>query len=147
MSRFILPGLTGLALFAFSITASGQDLKAAAARQKLAAQKIIDQVGDAIDFSRKQDPVDAKFSLQKMLRQVQASADLLDSERAPLVQRLQARIRIVDEAARAKTIVQDQRPIPRDPDRPKFTRPASEPSGGVGSVAKSFQDSAKGAAK
>lgn len=145
MSRYTLPGLIALGLLAFSFAASGQDLKAIKAQQQLAAQKMIDQVGAALDYARKQDPIDAKFALQKMLRQVQASQDLLERERTPLVQRLQARIRTVEESARAKAIVRDQRPSYRDPDRPRYTKPASDPSGGVGGSAKYFIDQAKGA--
>jgi hypothetical protein len=147
MSRFVLPAFAAFTLLAFSITASGQDLKEAARLQKVAAQKITDQVGDAIDFSRKQDPTLAKFALQEMLRKVKDSQDLLESQRTPLVQKLQARIRTVDDSARAKNIAQDQRPAYRDPDRPKSTKPASDPSGGVGSVAKNWTDQAKGAQK
>jgi hypothetical protein len=147
MSRFVLPSFAAFVLLAYSITASGQDLKEAARLQKVAAQKLTDQVGDAIDFSRKQDPTLAKFALQEMLRQVRDSQDLLESQRTPLVQKLQARIRTVDDSARAKNIAQDQRPAYRDPDRPKFTKPASDPSGGLGSVAKNWTDQAKGAQK
>jgi hypothetical protein len=147
MPRYVLPGITALALFAFSITASGQDLKEVARLQKVAAQKITDQVGDAIDFSRKQDPAVAKFALQEMLRQVKDSQDLLESQRTPLVQKLQARIRTVEDSARAKKISQDQRPPYRDPDRPKYSKQASDPPGGVGSVAKDWTDQAKGAQK
>jgi hypothetical protein len=143
MRRFVR---LALALGAFSITASAQDLKEAARLQKIAAQKITDQVDDAIAFSYKQDPTLAKFALQEMLRQVRDSQDLLESKRTPLVQRLQARIRIVDEAARAKNISLDQRPN-RDPDRPRYAKPASDPSGGVAAVAKNFQDGTGGAQK
>jgi len=147
MSRFVLPAFAAFALLAFSITSSGQDLKEIARLQKVAAQKITDQVGDAIDFSRKQDPTVAKFALQEMLRKVRDSQDLLESQRTPLVQKLQARIRTVEDSARAKNIVQDQRPTYRDPDRPKYSKQASDQSGGVGSVAKDWTDLAKGAQK
>jgi hypothetical protein len=147
MSRYVLSGLAALALFTFSITAWGQDLKEVARLQKVAAQKITDQVGDAIDFSRKQDPAVAKFALLEMLRQVKDSQDLLESQRTPLVQKLQARIRTVEDSARAKRISQDQRPPFRDPDRPNNSKQASDPSGGVGSVAKNWTDQAKGAQK
>src|SRR5687767_654641 len=108
MSRVILPAFTLLALFMIS-AASAQDLKNAAAEQKIAAQKIADRVGKAIDASYKQEAVDAKFALLQLVREVERSVDLFESQRTPLVQRLNARIRVVEESARGKKIVDDQR--------------------------------------
>src|SRR5258707_11851702 len=105
MTHIRLFGLTAFALFALALTANGQD---PAARQKIAAQKLEAQVKSVIADSRTQDPVDASFALKKMVRQVQASEDLLESQRTQLMQSLNARIRIVDEAARGKRIIDDQ---------------------------------------
>jgi len=139
--------LSVIALFAaiaFSFPAAAQDLKDVQNRQKIAAQKIVAQVEDAIDRSRKQDPKDAKFALQEMIRQVRESTSLTSEERAPLVQRLQARLAIVQDAGRSKAIEQDQKPL-RDP--PKYKTPANDPNGGVGAFAKNYTDQAKNASK
>ncbi len=147
MSRSILASLTTFALLAFSFAASGQDLKEAAARQKLAAEKLTALVNDAIDQSRKQDPVDAKFALREMLNRVRDSQDLLPTQRAALVQRLQGRLVTVEDAVRANNVKQDQRPLNPNPDRPKYKPPVADPSGGVSGAAKGFTDQAKNAQK
>jgi hypothetical protein len=141
MSRMLIPALAVLAIFAFSIPASAQGAKEAARLQKVAAQKLIAQADDAIDRSRKQDPKDAKIALVDLLSQVRESLDLTASQQASLVARLQARLSAVQGTAGPSRVPQDQRPQREPP--PRYKAPASDPSGGVGSIAKSFQDSAK----
>jgi len=143
MSRIILPGLTAVTLFAFTFAADGQDLKAAAERQKIAAQKLIQNANDAIDASKKQDPSDAKRSLRNMLNRVEDSPDLLPSEKDTLVQRLQARIGVLDRAIRGTASSDDKRPVYRDPDRPKSKTPVADPSSGASGVAKKWTDEGK----
>ena len=143
MSRILFTTFTLLAFLGFSLPASAQDLKEAAARQKLAAEKLVGQVNIAIDRSYKQDPIEAKFDLRELVRRVDNSQDLTENQRTTLLQRLQVRVRAVEETARGKGVKQDQAPVNREPDRPKTKGPASDPSSGVGSVAKSFTDQAR----
>lgn len=148
MSRIILPGLALLTFLCFSLASSGQDLKDQAARQKIAAEKLIGQVKAALDRSRKlekTDPTEAKFLLRDMMARVKDSTDLFVADRASLVQQLQIRLNQVDDAARGRKVADDQRPLQTPPkSRPPVN---SNPGGGAGSVAKGFIDSAKGAQK
>ncbi len=148
MSRIILPGLALFTFFCFALIGSGQDLKDQAARQKIAADKLISQVKNALDQSRRlerTDPAEAKFMLRNMIARVNDSTDLLISDRASLKQQLQIRLNQVDDAARGRKIADDQRPLQTPPkSRPPVN---SNPGGGAGSVAKGFIDSAKGAQK
>lgn len=148
MSRFVLPAFFLLA-FGLAGPASAQDLKAAAARQELLAQQLKANVEDAIKASFRQDPRDAKAALSDMLFRVNDSTVLLASQRDEMRRRLQQRLNAVNEALRAKTVAQDQRPAPRDPDRPKAKSTYQPPGGGGGaaSVAKDFIGSAKAAAQ
>jgi hypothetical protein len=141
MSRILIPVLAVLALAAFSMRASAQGAKEADRIQKLEAQKLVAQANDAIERSRKQDAKDAKIALADMLRQVRGSSDLTSSQQASLVARLQARLNVVNPSR----ISEDTRPQ-RDPP-PRYKAPAADPNGGVGSIAKGFQDSAKNAQK
>ncbi len=146
MSRIVFAVCTFAMLLSVTLTiASAGDLKQIQAAQKVAAQKLAHDVDDAIDRSRKQDPTDAKFTLRAMLTRVKDSPDLLEKERQPLVTRLQTRINVVEEAIRAKRVNQDTAPLPRD--TTKYRPPVSEPGKGVTGAAKSFIDSAKGAAQ
>jgi len=150
MSRYLLCSIITLAFIgtAFSVRAD-DDLERIRKQQEVAVQKLKSQVASAIANSRtleKSSPADAKVLLNDTARQVRDSRDLLEGERAALLRQLETRITGVDEVARARRVAEDQK-ILRDP--PAATRrPVSEPGGsGVGSVAKSFQDSAKGAQK
>src|SRR5439155_14706084 len=100
MSRIFLPCLTIFALFAFTFAADGQDLKDRRALDKIEAQKLTAAVNDALDASRKQDPRDAKADLREVLNRVRDSSVLMPTERATLVQRLNARIGVLDNAIR-----------------------------------------------
>ncbi|MSQ95094.1 MAG: hypothetical protein EXR98_11140 [Gemmataceae bacterium] len=147
MSRLMLPGLAVFTLLCFSIVGPAQDLKDQRARQQIAADKLIGQVKETLDRSRKlekTDPVEAKFLLRDMIARVKDSTDLLIADRSSLTQYLQIRFNQVDDAARGRKIADDQRSL-RDP--PKNRPPVNNPSGGAGSVAKGFIDSAKGANK
>lgn len=145
MSRLICTVFSAVAIVMFSVAASGQDLKDIAARQKIAAEKLTAQVTDAIEASRKQDPVDAKFALREMLNRVRDSQDLLPSQRAGLVQRIQGRLGVVEDAVRSNNIKQDQKPVYTE--KPKYKPPVGDPSGGVSGAAKGFTDLAKSAQK
>src|SRR5947209_7064701 len=99
MSRLLLPGLAVFAFLTFS--AGAQDLKDLAAKQKIAAEKLGGEVKAALERSRqleKTDAVEAKFLLQRTLRQVKDSSDLLERERTPLVVQLQTRLTQVEDA-------------------------------------------------
>jgi hypothetical protein len=141
MRRIYLPAFTLLTLFALSASAFGQDLKEAAARQKVEAEKLIGRVNSAIERSYKQEPTSANALLRLMQSEVTDSEDLLPSQRADLRKRLQARINAVQDAARTKSSP-EPRISPRDPDR-KYTRPPADPNGGVSGVAKGWTDSGK----
>ncbi len=146
MMRILLAVFTFTAFVGLSLaTLSAGDLKQNAYAQKIAAQKLTQQVDDAIERSRKQDPTDAKFALQDMIRRVTDSNDLDAKERTAQVQRLQARLNGVQETARAKQVKEDQTP-PRDP--PKSGKPsAGDPGKGAYGAAKDFIGSAKNAAQ
>ena len=145
MSR-IIPGLTVLTFLAFSITAFGQDLKSAAAAEKLALEKLTYQVQDAIDASRKTartDPRQAKSDLQLMQDRVKNTTDVSITERNRLTRQLQSRINAIDDA-RGST-KGNQSPRDMYSDTPRYSRPAPDPSKGASGVAQSFQGGVKGA--
>jgi hypothetical protein len=146
MTRILLAVFTFAAFVGLSLaTLSAGDLKQNIYAQKLAAQKLTQQVDDAIERSKKQDPTDAKFALNDMIRRVTDSNDLEIKERATQLQRLQARLNGVQEIARAKQVKDEQTP-PRD--RPRYDRPpAGDPGKGGYGAAKDFIGSAKGAAQ
>jgi hypothetical protein len=146
MSRILMLGLGLLALSSFSIPASAQDLKELAARDKIEIEKLTQRVNDAIDFSRKQDPIDARISLRSMVNQVKdSSVPLSASQRAALVSRLQTRIAAVESTRSSGTGGSTTKSPPRDPDFPK-TRPTTEPGRGVTDVAKDFRQGTRDAA-
>jgi hypothetical protein len=140
MSRILL--LTAFTVLTFTFVADGQDLKDAAARQKIAAQKLTSDVNDALDASRKLDPRDAKTVLRDLLSRVNDSSVLQPTERADLARRLNARIRVLEDAIRDRPAV-SERPIYRDPETPKSSRPPVGNPGGASDVAKKFTDQAK----
>lgn len=142
MSRVLLPVFAALTLIGSSLPVFAQDLKDAAARQKIMADQLAQDVTDAISRSYKQEPRDAKFALYDMMNRVTDSTALLPTQRASLRDRLRARLTVVEDAIRSKNVADAQRPTPRDPDRPKY-KPSSEPSSGPGSVAKQWVDQGK----
>ncbi len=147
MFRVIVPGLAGLALLVVSLgVSSAGDLKAIAARKQAAVQKLQWQVKDAIERSLKMDTRDASFLLENIRREVENSADLLESERAPLLSQLAIRMRAVNQGAQAKK-ANDKLPPPRDP--PIITRPVAgdPPSKSTSNVAKDFMTQPKAAAE
>jgi hypothetical protein len=138
MRRIYLPAFTLLTLFALSVSAFGQDLKDAAARQKVAADKLMAEVDRAIERSYKQEPTSAYASLRLMQSQVADSEDLLPTQRDTLNRRLKSRINAVQDAARNKSS-SEPRISPRDPDR-KYSKPPADPNGGVSGVAKGWTE-------
>jgi hypothetical protein len=145
-SRILMPGLGLLALLTFSIPAFAQDLKDIAARDKIALEKLTQRVNDAVDFSRKQDPIDARLALRRMVNEVtDSSAPLSATQRAALISRLQSGIAAAEARRTNGNGGGTTKSPPRDPDSPK-SRPTPDPRGGVSEVAKGFQKGAKDAA-
>src|ERR1051325_8807714 len=100
MSR-ILYSISAFAALLLSLSlANAGDLKSVRDAQILAAQKLKQDVDSAIDGSRKQSPIDAKFKLREMINRVKESTDLLATERQALVNRLQSRLSAVEESIR-----------------------------------------------
>ena len=141
MMRLIFAVLTFVAVLGLSSAISqADDLQDVKKRAELAASKIRAQVEDTLEYSRKQTASDAKFSLLKMIRDVQASPDLQQTEKTALVRRLEFRLTVVDDGVRANKIIQDQKPYA--PPTKKLT-PPSDPSGGVSGYAKKFIEPAR----
>jgi hypothetical protein len=140
MSR-ILYSISAFAALLLSLSlANAGDLKTVRDAQSLAAQKLKQDVDNAIDGSRKQSPIDAKFKLREMINRVKESTDLLATERQALVNRLQSRLSAVEESIRSKAAIQEQTP-PRD--FPKPNRPPVNDQGpgkGVSAIAKNTID-------
>ena len=137
MPRLMLPGLTVVALFVASATASAQGLKEFRERQQLAVQKLTKQVDEAINQSFKQAPNTAKRELMDLREEVLASTDLQLTQRDELAQRLQTRINAVRDAARAKDAPITPNP-PRTFDTPKSGKPPVDPRGGVYNLVKDW---------
>ena len=144
MSRFVVPALTSLALLCVAVSVNAGDLQQIQARKQIAAQKLKTDVARAIEDARKVSPESAKQLLERMRREVTDSLDLLPSEKTPLLSQLQTAVRSADEAARAKKVVDDQRPVRLPP----ITRPVDPPyPGGVSGFAKDWIAQPKNAAK
>jgi hypothetical protein len=139
VSRLMLSAFTFAACLGIVVTVSAQDpLSDARARQAIAVQKLQGQVKDAIEQSRKLDAQNAKFLLQGVKREVEDSRDLLPTERAQLLQQLNAQLRGVQENGRAKQIIEDQKPL-RDPPMKYKPMPVDPRTpGGVSDVAKKY---------
>ena len=90
----------------------------------------------------KTEPIDARFLVERTLRQIRTSEDLLESERAPLVRQLQARLAEVDNLTLRRRVDQDVKSEPYV-DKPRKSI-AGDPSDGVSGFAKKYTDSAKG---
>ncbi|MSU76557.1 MAG: hypothetical protein EXS16_00525 [Gemmataceae bacterium] len=150
MSRILAVLGVGIIIIAFGLGhVSAQNLREIEARQKVAAEKLIGDVKDALKRSDKLDSADAKYLLNRLLRDVRDSNVLLNSERDSLVQSIQIRIRAVDDRANYKRVTDEQRPLALPPATtrpggPKFvdTPPAK---GGTSTFAKDFIGSAKNA--
>ncbi len=112
MSRILAVLGVGIIIIAFGLGhVSAQNLREIEARQKVAAEKLIGEVKDALKRSDKLDPADAKYLLNRLLRDVRDSNVLLNSERDSLVQSIQIRIRAVDDRANYKRVTDEQRPL------------------------------------
>ena len=145
MTRILSAVFSFAAILGIALTAaSAGDLKQIRDAQKVAAQKLISQVDAAIEHSRKQDPREAKFALQAMIRRVNDSTDLLEKERQPLVNRLRVRLGVVEDSIRGKSVTQDVTP-PRE--TPRYRPPVNDPGKGVSAGAKGFIQGTKGNAQ
>ena len=117
MSRIILPGLAVLALLS-SLAVRADDLADIKARQIIAAQKLKSQVSDVIASSRKLEltkPMEARFLIERTLREVDGSQDLTATDKATLTRQLNAaRLTEVSNAVRKTAIEKEQEP-PRRP--------------------------------
>ena len=151
MSRLFPMLSVGVFITVFGLSsAAAQNLRELEARQKVAAEKLIADVKDALKQSEKMDLADAKFMLNKLLRDVRDSSSLANSQRDSLVQSIQVRLRAVEDRANFKRVTDDLRPLTLPPSttRPgggaKFvdTPPAK---GGTSGLAKDFIGSAKNA--
>jgi hypothetical protein len=142
MSRISLCLFAFVAMLGLTFTvASAGDLKKVRDAQTLAAQKLIQDVDNAIEASRKQAPIDAKYTLRRMISRINESDDLVAGERKAQLSRLQNRLTLVENAIRAKTIVQEQTPPTRD--TPRYQPPANDPGKGVSGFAKNIVEGRK----
>ena len=128
MSR-ILSCVSAFAAFLMLLSiASAGDLKQIRDAQKLAVEKLNQDVSNAIEASYKQAPTDAKFSLLRVMDRVKNSADIVDTEQKKLVSRLLNRLTAVEDSIRRKNVTQDPAP-PREPS--KYRPPVNEPGKGI----------------
>ena len=141
MSRILFAVFTFVAILGLSCANSrADDLQDVRKRAEIAASKIRSQVDDTLNDSRKQNAADARFSLLRMIREVKDSRDLQQAEKATLLSRLEARLRIVENGAGAAKVAQDTSPS-TSPTRK--LPPVSDPAGGVSGVAKKFIEPAR----
>lgn len=133
MSRLLACVSTFAAFLMLLGGVSGGDLKQIRDAQKLAAEKLNQDVNSVIEGSYKQAPTDARFSLLRVMDRVKSSQDLGEAEQKKLVSRLLTRLNAVDESIRRKSATQDPTP-PREPS--KYRPPVNEPGKGVSELAK-----------
>jgi hypothetical protein len=144
MSR-ILSCVSAFAAFLMLLSiASAGDLKQIRDAQRLAVEKLNQDVTSAIEASYKQAPTDAKFSLLRVMDRVKNSADIVDTEQKKLVSRLLNRLSTVEDSIRRKNVTQDPVP-PREPS--KYRPPVNEPGKGVSGLAKNTIDGRKDTTK
>jgi hypothetical protein len=141
----ILTCVSAFAAFLMLLSiASAGDLKQIRDAQRLAVEKLNQDVSNAIEASYKQAPTDAKFSLLRVMDRVKNSADIVDTEQKKLVSRLLNRLTAVEESIRRKNVTQDPTP-PREPS--KYRPPVNEPGKGISALAKNTIDGRKDTTK
>jgi hypothetical protein len=133
--------LCTLCLAAPSALRADDDLKAAADRIKIAAQKVTAEVGDALARARtleRTDPAEARLVLDRAQRKVRDSQEIGDDVRDRLTRQIAAQQRQVDEAVRVQRVEREQA-AEREAGRDKFRTlvgQASQPGkGGVTDIA------------